>query len=743
MALEASPTLDLFQALPDEVRVERLRETVARYDHAYYVNDEPLIPDVDYDQIFRALVEIETRRPDLLIPTSPTQRVGGVAAGGFAEVAHLRPMLSLGNAFTEEEVADNFERRAENELGTPADQIAYTAEPKFDGLAISLVYVDGLLERAVTRGDGAVGEDVTPNAKTIRTVPLDIRGECARLGLPVPSLMEVRGEVVMARKDFEAYNEKQRALGTKGKPLANPRNGAAGSLRQKDSRKTAARKLTFFAYALGVAEGFEGGPSHSASMNRLRDMGFNVSELSEVVFGRAGLMAYHDKVGQLRASLPFDIDGTVYKVDRYEDQEQLGWRSREPNWAVAHKYPAQEKMTPLLGIDIQIGRTGQATPVARLEPVHVGGVTVTNATLHNADQIERLDLRVGDIVIVRRAGDVIPEIVGPVVERRTADLPAFSMPSHCPVCGSELEREVGKAAYHCTGGLTCSAQLKNSLQHFVSRKALDVSGLGEEIINQAVDQGWLQSPADLFESGLNPATWMRIDRLGEKVARKIVKELEIARTRPLANFLFGLGISNCGENTSKNLARTFHTLEGVRTASEADFIAMKDVGKETAHSLVSFWNNPRISAMIDRMVALNVAPEAVAAAPTEGVFIGKIVVVTGTLPTLKREEAQAMVEAAGGKVSGSVSAKTSYALVGADAGTKLKKAQDLNVPIIDETTFLSMLAAAPTLDAPPPSNEAAPSVTVEAVDLEVEAAPAPVVVETVPVAPPRMRRRLS
>jgi DNA ligase (NAD+) len=527
--------------------------------------------------------------------------------------------------------------------------------------------------------------------RTIRSVPLDIRAACLKAGVPVPSLLEVRGEVVMARKDFEAYNEAQRALGPKAKLLANPRNAAAGSIRQHDPRKTAARKLTFFAYALGMAEGFEGGKSHSEAMERLKSLGFNVSDLGEVAIGRAGLLAYHEKVGKLRDSLPFDIDGTVYKVNRYEDQEQLGWRSREPHWAVAHKFPAQEKMTPLLAIELQIGRTGVATPVGRLQPVSVGGVTVTNATLHNLDEVLRKDVRVGDMVIVRRAGDVIPEIVGPVLDRRPPGTVPFAMPDACPVCSAKLERDETKAAFKCSGSISCGAQVKNSLTHFVARKAMDVDGLGEELLAGAIEAGWLTSAADLFEAGLDVENWKKIDRMGDKVATKLVKQLELAKTRPLARFLFSLGISNCGEVTSKNLARTFHTLDGVRAATQAELIAIPDIGETVAKCILDFWANPRIAGMIDRMITSGVAPEPVDAAPTEGVFVGKTVVVTGTLPSLKREQAQAMVEAAGGKVSGSVSAKTSYVLVGADAGTKLSKAQSLGVTILDEATFLDML----------------------------------------------------
>lgn len=739
MALEHSADLDLFVSLPDEDRVVRLRETVKFYNAAYNDRDEQLIPDADYDALFRALRNLEERRPDLVTADSPTQRAGGSVSSGFQEVKHLRPMLSLGNAFTTEEMDGYVEKVGEGLHST--DEQLFAVEPKFDGLALSNVYEHGILVRSVTRGDGTTGEDVTANARTIRNLPQDIRAGFKALGLEVPELLEVRGEVLMPRADFEAYNDKQYQLGPKAKPLANPRNGAAGSMRQHDAKKAAERNLSFFAYALGVSQGFENVTRHSEAMARLKSLGFNVTDLAEVVQGREGLLAYYNKIGAMRDELPFDIDGVVYKVDQYKDQEELGWRSREPVWATAHKYPPQEKTTLLLDIEIQIGRTGVATPVARLEPVKVGGVTVTNATLHNADQIARLDVRVGDHVIVRRAGEVIPEVVGPDTSRRAADqtLPVFQMPSNCPVCSSKLERLDGKAAYVCSGGISCRAQLQTALEHFVSRKAMDVDGLGSEIISAAVEHGWLASPADLFEAGLDPASWKAVG-LG-KNATKIAQALAKAKERPLMNFLFALGIPNCGENTTKNLARTFQTLDAVRSASRDDYKAIQDIGDIVSQSLVDFWANPRINAMIDRMLVAGVAPAPVASVTTGDAFKGKTVVVTGTLPTLKREEAQAMIEAAGGKASGSVSAKTHYLLVGADAGSKLKKAQDLGVAILDEATFLQMIQAgntpapeAPVVVADPAPAIPAPAVEASVVETSTDA-------ETPAESPRRFRRR--
>jgi len=712
-AVPSSSTLNLFLDLDDAARAAALRAEIDRNAHAYYVLDEPTIPDADYDKLFRALQDLETARPDLLIPTSPTQRVGGAVQSGFAEAKHIKPMLSLQDVFDDEEV-EAFEGNVEGQAHVvDGETIAYAVEPKFDGMAMSIIYVDGIYTRAVTRGDGETGEDVTANVRTVKSVPMDIRAACQAQGIPVPSLLEVRGEMLMPRKEFDAINAKLLAEGKK--PMANPRNAAAGSVRQHDPKITAQRRLSFFAYALGATEGFEQGDSHSQSMATLAKLGFQVTDLAEVVYGRAGLFSYFSRIGAARASLPFDIDGVVYKVDSYTLQREMGWRSRTPNWARAHKFPAEEMATVLLGIDIQIGRTGAATPVARLTPVQVGGVIVTNATLHNLDMIRLKDIRIGDTVIVRRAGDVIPEVVRPIIERRTGHEVEFHMPDACPECAAKLEREEGQAAYRCTGGFACEAQRKAGLEHFVSRRALDMDGLGGEIIAKAVDAGLVHDPADLMAFGVVPANWVQLDRMGEKVAVKLAKQVEEAKTRPLGRFLFGLGIRNCGETTTKNLARTFGTLDGVRSATEEQLMAMPDVGPIVTRSILDYFANPRTRTMLDRLVALGVAPEPVAQVEG-GALTGATFVITGTLPALSRDEATAMIEAAGGKVSGSVSAKTTYLLAGEKAGSKADKAAKLGVTVLDEAAFRGLLdgaPAAPAAEPPPaaPSDEASVEVT--------------------------------
>lgn len=682
------------QTVQDPVaqRAAELSAELERHNHAYYVLDQPTIPDQEYDKLFRELVDIETARPDLLVPTSPTQRVGGAVADFLPPAEHLRPMLSINNGFADEDVT-SFERRAQESLGNFADTIEYSAEPKFDGLATSLIYRNGLLDRGATRGDGTTGEDVTPNVKTIRSIPLDIRPYFQQRGLPVPALMDIRGEVLMQRKHFERLNEKMRAQDKK--TFVNPRNAAAGSLRQLDSRITAQRSLSFFAYALGDCEGFERGETHRGSMDKLREMGFLVSPLGQVVYGEQGLKNYFASVGQQRPTLPFDIDGVVYKLNRYDQQETLGFVSRAPRWAMAHKFPAEEAMTRLLAIDVQVGRTGAITPVGRLEPVFVGGVTVTNATLHNLDEIRRKDVRVGDMVIVRRAGDVIPEIVGPVHDMRPDTTVEFELPTCCPDCNSAIVRPEGEAIARCTGGLSCSAQLKRALSHYVQRRALDIDGLGDVHIENAVDLGKLKSPADLYTLSLTE--WAELPRMSEKVATKIMGHIDASKDRPLARFLFGLGVPSVGESTAKTLVKHFGSLDAIMLASHDDFLAVDDVGPATADELVGFFNNPANLAVIERMRQLGVAPveqvpAAKASADENGAFAGKTVVLTGTLPVWGRDEAQAAIEAAGGKVSGSVSKKTALVVAGSDAGSKLAKAEELGVPVVGEDELRALLA---------------------------------------------------
>lgn len=697
---QPSTTLDLFETLPPTERVARLRKEVERHQHAYYVLDNPTIPDVDFDALFRALEAVEAAHPELFDPTSPTQRVGGVAQSKFAPAKHLRPMLSLSNAFEDEEVSD-FDRRTREGLEGD-DTVEYAVEPKFDGLAMSLTYEDGLLVRGATRGDGETGEDVTANVRTIRNVPLSIRDACQELGIPVPRLMEVRGETLMARKDFEKVNEELRASGAQ--TLANPRNAAAGSMRQLDSRITAKRRLSFFAYALGVVDGFDRGDSHDASMKILSKLGFQVTDLAEVVVGQDGLLDYYNRIGRARDSLPFDIDGVVYKVNRYDQQEKLGWISRSPRWAVAHKYPAQEAMTPLLDIEIQIGRTGSATPVARLEPVSVGGVMVANATLHNLDEIRRKDVRIGDMVIVRRAGDVIPEVVGPVLEKRPANAREFVMPDCCPACSSAIVRPEGEAVARCSGGFACMEQRKGGLSHFVHRRAMDIDGLGDVHLENAAETGLIQTPADLYR--LSVEQWCSLPRMGAKVATRIVEQVEASKTRPLARFLFALGIRQVGETTAKDLARHFGSLDALMSATADDLEKVDGVGEVVAASIVSHFANPTNRAIVDDMLALGVAPEHSGPVAGGGAvdFTGKTFVLTGTLPSMGRDEAQALIEAVGGKVSSSVSKKTSYVVAGAEAGSKLAKAQELGVTVLDEEGLIALLKG-PQADAEP----AAPS----------------------------------
>ena len=694
---QLTTALDLFESLPAPQRVARLRQEVARHQHAYYVDDAPLIPDVDFDALLRALEEVEAAHPELFDPTSPTQRVGGMAQSSFSPAKHYRPMLSLGNAFEDEEVGA-FDTRARTLLGV-AD-LEYAVEPKFDGIAMSITYRDGVLERGATRGDGETGEDVTANVKTIRNVPLDIRPACAQMGVEVPHLLEVRGEVLMARKDFEKVNAALRDAGQD--TLANPRNAAAGSMRQLDTRVTARRRLSFFAYALGVAEGFDRGESHSASMDQLSRLGFQVSDLADVVLGEAGLMGYYDRIGKARDSLPFDIDGVVYKVNNYALQEKLGWVSRSPRWAVAHKYPPQEVMTRLLGIDIQVGRTGALTPVARLEPVSVGGVMVANATLHNIDEIIRKDIRIGDMVMVRRAGDVIPEVVGPVLSMRPENAQLFVMPTCCPDCQSDVVRPEGEAISRCSGGLACRAQRLGSLEHFVARRAMDIDGLGQVHLDNAVESGLVSTAVDLYRLGV--ADWCTLPRMGEKLARRIVDQVEASKTRPLHRVIFALGIRQIGETTAKDLARHFGSLEGLMGATADDLEKIEGVGPIVAASVVAHMADPSTRAIVEGLLASGVVPEgpALPAADSGASQVGKTFVLTGALPSLTREQAQAMIEAAGGKVSSSVSKKTSFVVAGSDAGSKLKKAQDLGVAILDEDGLKALLEPAASPKAPRP-----------------------------------------
>ncbi|UGB44137.1 NAD-dependent DNA ligase LigA [Frateuria edaphi] len=783
---------------PDwRVRAAELRERIEQANYCYHVLDEPEITDAEYDALMRELEALELAHPELATPDSPTRRVGARAHGGFAEVRHALPMLSLGNAFEQEgdtererfrEIAE-FERRVEQTLDRR--EPVFSVEPKLDGLAISLRYEQGAFVQGATRGDGETGEDVTANLRTVRAIPLRLRGT------GWPGVLEVRGEVIMLRKDFEAFNDYARTHGEK--PLANPRNGAAGSLRQLDPAITAKRRLSFFAYAVGVVEGGELPATHSLTLACLRKWGFPVSPEADVARGFDGLIAYYKRIGARRDALPYDIDGVVYKLDDYEGQREMGFVSRAPRWAIAHKFPAQEQSTQVEAIEIQIGRTGAATPVARLTPVQVAGVTVTNATLHNADQIARLDVRVGDTVIVRRAGDVIPEVVRVQTENRPAGTHPWTMPARCPVCGSALMREEGEAAWRCSGGLVCPAQRKEALIHFASRRAMDIEGLGSRFVDALVELDMVRTPADLYDltverfvamkqtiderEGTTPET-VKAGKIATKWAENLVEGIDASRRTTLPRFLFALGIMHIGESTARTLATWLGSLDMVRSMPAAVLRALPDIGEEVASSIAGFFaqegnqrvvdallaagitfadetppsprlreklglaallDHAKVSKLgpkstqllverfptLDRLIAageaqwithglpqaaasnlaafladetglaplrdaeaaiqrlLAAVPQAdVSAAPLEG----QTVVLTGTLPTLSRDEAKQRLEALGAKVAGSVSKKTSFVVAGEAAGSKLDKAQELGVPVWDEAQLLALLA---------------------------------------------------
>lgn len=680
----------LFASAEDFDRARALRTEIERLDHHYYVLDAPLVPDAEYDRVFRELQALEARHPELLTPDSPTQRVGGRALDAFAAVHHAVPMLSIRTETdTEASGAHAFDTRVRNQLKlTDADPpVEYAAELKFDGLAISLRYEDGVLVQAATRGDGETGEDVTENVRTVGQIPLRLQGAA-------PRVLEVRGEIYMKRADFERFNQKALAAGEK--TLVNPRNGAAGSLRQLDSKVTATRPLSFFAYGLGEVQGWSLPATHSAVLDALAAFGFPVCAERAVLSGPQQLAGFHAAVAQKRPALPFDIDGVVYKVNSLALQAELGFVTREPRWAVAHKYPAEEALTILLDIKVQVGRTGAITPVARLAPVFVGGVTVTNATLHNQDEIDRKDVRIGDTVIVRRAGDVIPEVVGPVLDRRAGDPPRFDLlarhPS-CPVCGSHVVRGEDEAVARCTGGLFCPAQRKQALLHFASRRAMDIEGLGDKLVEQLVDAAILRTPADLYKFGLlGMATLTNLDRMGEKSAQNLLAAIDRSRSTTLARFIFALGIRNVGETTAKDLARHFGSLDRLLAADEAALTQVPDVGPIVARSIRAFLDEEHNRQVIEDLRAAGVTwAEGEPQPEVAGLMAGKVFVLTGTLPTLAREEAKAMIEAAGGKVSGSVSKKTDYVVAGSEAGSKLEKALALEVPVIDEAGLCKLL----------------------------------------------------
>lgn len=665
----------------DAARAEYLRREIERANYEYYVKDSPSLPDAEYDRMFRELQELEALHPELATPDSPTRRVGAAPLAAFAAVKHVTPMLSLNNAFAPEEV-EAFDRRVREGLGATGE-VRYAVEPKFDGLAITLTYNSGRFVQGATRGDGFTGEDVTENLRTIRSVPLRLEGG------GVPDFMEVRGEVMMFKRDFEALNRAQKQKGEK--EFANPRNAAAGALRQLDSRITASRRLAFFAYGLGKVEG-GAVPSerHSQQLDYLESLRFLVTRERDVVTGVPGLLAYYARIGQLRPSLPFEIDGVVYKVDDLASQARLGFVSRAPRFAIAHKYPAQEEITQVLDIGIQVGRTGALTPVARLAPVFVGGVTVTNATLHNEDEVRRKDVHVGDWVVVRRAGDVIPEVVSVVLDRRPPTVRAFRMPDKCPVCHSRVERLEGEAVSRCTAGLFCPAQRKQAILHFAGRRAMDIEGLGEKLVDQLVEQGLVKTPADIYR--LDLATVAGLERMGEKSAAKLLEGINRSKQTTLPRFIFALGIRNVGETTARDLARHFGSLDALMAADEQQLQEAPDVGPVVAQSIAHFFLEQHNRDAIRQMREAGVTWDETERAPAADLPLSsKTFVLTGTLSGMTRDEAKARIEALGGKVTGSVSRKTDYVVAGADPGSKLDKARELGVPVLDERGLLELL----------------------------------------------------
>ena len=666
-------------SLPKSVRerAEWLRREIERHNRLYYALDRPEIADAEYDRLFRELVELEEQHKELATPDSPTQRVGAKPLAEFAEVKHRTPMLSLSNAFDEEEVRA-FDRRVCQAL--EQDAVDYAAEPKFDGLAISLTYRDGMFIQGATRGDGYTGEDVTPNLRTVRSLPLHLPKQAHAHDL------EVRGEVVMYQRDFELLNERQRKAGAK--EFANPRNAAAGSLRQLDSRITAKRPLRFFAYAVGTSADSRW-KTHSETLDWLEELGFSVSRERDVVRGMEGMLGYFRKIGRERSRLPYAIDGVVYKVNRLDWQERLGFVSRAPRFALAHKYPAEEQTTRVVAIDVQVGRTGALTPVARLEPVLVGGVTVTNATLHNEGELHRKDVRVGDTVVVRRAGDVIPEVVSVQLRHRPRVTHPFHLPKKCPVCGSAVVREEDGAIARCSGGLYCAAQRKQALRHFASRRAMDIEGLGERLVDQLVDSGMVETPADVYS--LEPGRLAELERMGEKSAENLVEALEKSKQTTLERFVYALGIRNVGESTARDLARHFGSLERLLAADAETLEQVPEIGPVVARSIRQFFDEPHNREVIRKLRAAGVNWKEGAGAPARVPREVKTFVLTGTLPNMTRDEARARIEAAGHKVAGSVSKKTDYVVAGSDAGSKLEKARALGLAILDEQHFVDLL----------------------------------------------------
>ncbi|MCY9875379.1 NAD-dependent DNA ligase LigA [Vibrio natriegens] len=662
-------------------RLEELKESLHYHAVRYYVEDNPEIPDAEYDRLMRELLDIEAQHPDLVTVDSPSQRVGGKPLSEFSEVKHEVPMLSLDNAFDDSEL-DSFHKRAQDRVGNQSVK-QYCCEPKLDGLAVSLLYENGVLVQAATRGDGTTGENITENVRTINAIPLKLRGN------DWPERLEVRGEVFMPKAGFEKLNELARQKGDK--VFVNPRNAAAGSLRQLDSRVTASRPLSFYAYSVGVVQGAELASSHYERFLQIKSWGLPMCPETKRVDSLADVKAYYQDILQRRDALPYEIDGVVIKIDDIAIQERLGFVARAPRWAIAYKFPAQEEITTLNDVEFQVGRTGAITPVAKLEPVFVGGVTVSNATLHNADEIERLQVKIGDQVVIRRAGDVIPQVVSVIRERRPENAREIVFPSLCPVCDSHVERIEGEAVTRCTGGLVCQAQRKQALKHFVSRKALDVDGLGDKVIEQLVDREMVETPADLFK--LSAGILTVLERMGPKSAQNIVNALDKSKLTTLPRFLYSLGIREVGEATAANLAQHFKTLEAIQVATEEQLIEVQDIGVIVAKHITTFFGEEQNQAVVEDLLEQGIHWPDISA-PEQGVELpleGKTVVLTGTLSQLGRSEAKEALQALGAKVTGSVSKKTDILFAGENAGSKLAKAQDLGIEIKTEQDLLDLM----------------------------------------------------
>lgn len=662
--------------------IETLRNKLREYEYHYHVLDNPLVPDAEYDRLMNELKNLEWQHPELITPDSPTQRVGAKPLDGFSQVTHELPMLSLDNAFSDEDL-DGFLRRMESYISVAPSSLAFCCEPKLDGLAVSILYVNGVLTQAATRGDGTTGEDITANIRTIRNIPLKLKTDNP------PLRLEVRGEVFMPQKGFEALNQK--ALEKGEKTFANPRNAAAGSLRQLDPKITAQRPLMLNAYSIGIYDSDDELPStHFERLQWLKSLGIPVNNEIRLEKGRENLLKFYTDIQTKRPTLGYDIDGTVLKVNDIALQEQLGFISRSPRWAIAYKFPAQEEMTVLNDVEFQVGRTGAITPVAKLEPVFVAGVTVSNATLHNGDEIERLGIAIGDTVIIRRAGDVIPQIIGIVAERRPENAKKITFPTACPICGSAVVRVEGEAVARCTGGLFCEAQRKEALKHFVSRKAMDIDGVGEKLIEQLMERELVHTPADLFK--LDQVTLMRLERMGEKSAQNALNSIEKAKNTTLPRFLFALGIRDVGEATALNLANHFGSLDAIRAATFEQLQEVQDVGEVVANRIVRFWQEPHNVEVVEDLIQQGVVWQNIEQVEiADNPLKDKNVVLTGTLSVLTRDQAKALLQGLGCKVSGSVSSKTDYLIAGEKAGSKLAKAQELGVKVLSEQEFLAIV----------------------------------------------------